>query len=212
MKRLLILPLVFVGSLTPQVVRAESPERPSEVALSALEAWEVHRDSRDYLRFVEARRAAAKRVAAAIGAEYKDIEDAWRLAPVAAQVVVLSALAQVGKDYIYATSDPDRGFDCSGLTRYAWEEAGYDIPQTSTAQLRELEPVEEGTEQPGDILARSGHVAIWIGVEDLIVHAANRREDVIVSRADLSRYRLVRPATQNLRTLPPSTSPKRIAR
>ena len=40
-------------------------------------------------------------------------------------------MGQLGVPYHYATSEPGVGFDCSGLTHYAWGQAGVYLPRNS---------------------------------------------------------------------------------
>ncbi|WP_448625131.1 NlpC/P60 family protein [Geodermatophilus sp. URMC 64] len=64
------------------------------------------------------------------------------------------------------------GFDCSGLTRYAYYQAGISIPRTSRDQYRSLPKVSRSNLQRGDLVfwaSNTGnpstiyHVAIWLG-------------------------------------------------
>ena len=43
------------------------------------------------------------------------------------------AMRQRGDAYAYGAAGPDR-FDCSGLIRYSYARAGFDVPRTSSAQ------------------------------------------------------------------------------
>ncbi|MEU2348158.1 NlpC/P60 family protein [Modestobacter sp. NPDC049651] len=64
------------------------------------------------------------------------------------------------------------GFDCSGLTRYAYAQAGVSIPRNSSAQYRALPKVTRADLQRGDLVfwaldtndpATIHHVAIYLG-------------------------------------------------
>ncbi|WP_344839578.1 NlpC/P60 family protein [Nonomuraea dietziae] len=44
------------------------------------------------------------------------------------------------------------GFDCSGLTQYAWARAGVRIKRTARGQWRNGWPVPEGQVRPGDLV------------------------------------------------------------
>jgi len=88
-----------------------------------------------------------------------------------AQVAVDAALAQVGKPYSYATpgswdiDDPDT-FDCSGLTGWAWAQAGYYLPHQSRAQFASLPHISRDDLLPGDLVFYGSpihHVGMYIG-------------------------------------------------
>ncbi|MGW7671933.1 C40 family peptidase [Streptomyces sp. NPDC054775] len=61
------------------------------------------------------------------------------------------------------------GFDCSGLTLYAWSKAGIFLPRTAAEQYAASEPVKPGDVRPGDLVfygsspASIHHVGIYIG-------------------------------------------------
>ena len=55
------------------------------------------------------------------------------------------------------------GFDCSGLTMAAWGAGGRRLPHNSSAQIGSMRSVNMSELQPGDILWRPGHVAIYVG-------------------------------------------------
>ena len=51
---------------------------------------------------------------------------------------VTTALGKVGSTYKHAQSGPN-SFDCSGLTSYAWREAGVTLPRNSRSQFSALD-------------------------------------------------------------------------
>jgi cell wall-associated NlpC family hydrolase len=106
------------------------------------------------------------------------VRDAWAHADMPHQKAVLAALAELGKPYIFGMSDPAVGFDCSGLTAYAWARAGVAIPHQSTAQIRAAAPRDQSSAMAGDLVQFPGHVMMYLGVGDAIVHAVNRKDDV----------------------------------
>lgn len=82
-----------------------------------------------------------------------------------AQVAVDAALSQVGKPYVYAASGPD-SYDCSGLTMWAWAQAGVSLPHNSGMQYAATAHVAQSDWQPGDLLVFGSpihHVAMYIG-------------------------------------------------
>ena len=85
----------------------------------------------------------------------------------AAEIIVNAAWSQVGvAEYIYGTQNPGVSFDCSGLTRWCYAQAGISIPRTSSEQLAAGTIVSDP--QPGDICWTQGHVAIYIGNGQMI--------------------------------------------
>src|SRR5436309_13571890 len=51
----------------------------------------------------------------------------------AAQTAVNTALAQVGKPYVWGGAGPN-SFDCSGLVQYSYKAAGVSLPHSSRMQ------------------------------------------------------------------------------
>src|SRR6185503_15257568 len=91
-----------------------------------------------------------------------------------AGTAVRAALSQVGKGYRFAAAGPDY-YDCSGLTMWAWAQAGVSLPHYSKAQYDSLQHVPLDALQPGDLIffyASVSHVGIYIGGGQM-VDAAN---------------------------------------
>lgn len=116
-------------------------------------------------------------VASQSDADYFDLIEEWESVPEYAREAILRAVDQLGSDYVYASSDPDRGFDCSGLVRWAWASVD-DLPRNSRAQIRYAYDVNEP--RPGDVLYYPGHIMIYLG-DGVIIHAANSRTGVVLS-------------------------------
>jgi peptidoglycan DL-endopeptidase CwlO len=74
----------------------------------------------------------------------------------------LIALRQRGKPYRYGARGPG-AFDCSGLTSFAYANAGREIPRTSRAQRGATATIARGDLQPGDLLFYRGHVTMYVG-------------------------------------------------
>lgn len=89
-----------------------------------------------------------------------------------ASVAVATALAQLGKPYVWGTAGPST-FDCSGLTSYAWAAAGVSLPHASSVQSQSGVPVSISDLRPGDLVfyySPVHHVAMYIG-NGQVVHA-----------------------------------------
>ena len=95
---------------------------------------------------------------------------------------VSAALSRVGMSYVRGGSGPS-SFDCSGLTMWAYRQAGISLPHYSGAQMASGTPVSLGNMQPGDLMFFGGggsrHVAMYIG-NGQVVHATNPRSGVVV--------------------------------
>ena len=114
---------------------------------------------------------AAFAVAASVGADAGTLLRAWLAADTPHQVALLSALSQVGVPYHRNSSKPGIAFDCSGLTAFAWSQAGVAIAHQSGSQIKAAAPRTDLTAQAGDLVYYPGHVMMWLGVDTLIVHA-----------------------------------------
>lgn len=96
------------------------------------------------------------------------VPDAVTAPPVSsrAQIAVAAAKSQLGVRYQYAMSSPGVAFDCSGLTSYAWAQAGVSIPHQSGQQYASTPHVALTDLAPGDLLyyySPISHVAMYIG-------------------------------------------------
>ena len=88
--------------------------------------------------------------------------------------VLAAARSAVGSPYVYGANGPS-AFDCSGLTSWAYQQAGVSIPRTSQAQASAGTPVSLDALQPGDIIvyySGASHVGIYTG-NGTIIDALN---------------------------------------
>ncbi|HEY3925096.1 MAG TPA: NlpC/P60 family protein [Acidothermaceae bacterium] len=110
--------------------------------------------------------AAARAAAAAVG--LVDTGGVSRIALLAIE----AAQSQIGKPYMYGGSGPD-SWDCSGLTQWAFAQAGVLIPRTASDQYAAIpDKIALGELEPGDLLfwatdttdpTTIHHVAIYVG-------------------------------------------------
>nr|WP_024802383.1 C40 family peptidase [Nocardia sp. BMG51109] len=85
-----------------------------------------------------------------------------------AATAVKSALSAQGTPYVWGGNSPGSGLDCSGLTKWAYGEAGVDIPRLAADQSSGATPVSPGDLMPGDLAVWDGHVAMVIGNGQLV--------------------------------------------
>jgi cell wall-associated NlpC family hydrolase len=75
---------------------------------------------------------------------------------------VRHALTQLGVPYQWGGTTPGIGLDCSGLTQWAYHEAGLNLPRL--AQEQDVgTAVAAGDLRPGDLAVWDGHVAMIVG-------------------------------------------------
>ncbi|MCX4095503.1 NlpC/P60 family protein [Nocardia sp. alder85J] len=99
---------------------------------------------------------------------------------------VQAALTEVGKPYVYGATGPN-SFDCSGLTHYAADAAGIDIPRTAADQYQQLDKIATDSIRPGDLIFPAAefnggyptHVMLYIG-DDQCVEAPTAGQSVHV--------------------------------
>ena len=100
--------------------------------------------------------------------------------------VVAVARRMVGRPYRYGGDTP-RGFDCSGLVYYCYEQAGERVPRTTAAQHRDGLWESIRNIRKGDLIffkergISSSHVGIYIG-HGLFVHAPTTGQTVRIDR------------------------------
>ncbi|WP_425279303.1 C40 family peptidase [Corynebacterium bovis] len=80
---------------------------------------------------------------------------------------VAAARSVLGTPYRWGGTSPDTGFDCSGLTSWAWAQAGVTLPRTADAQTVGR-PVGREELRPGDLVVWDGHVALVSGPDTMI--------------------------------------------
>jgi peptidoglycan DL-endopeptidase CwlO len=84
---------------------------------------------------------------------------------------VRHALTQLGVPYDWGGTTPGVGLDCSGLTQWAYHEAGLDLPRL--AQEQDVgAAVSQNDLRPGDLAVWDGHVAMIAG-DGLMVEAGD---------------------------------------
>jgi cell wall-associated NlpC family hydrolase len=80
---------------------------------------------------------------------------------------VRHALTQLGVHYQWGGEAPGVAMDCSGLTQWAYHEAGLNLPRL--AQEQDIgAAVARGSLRPGDLAVWDGHVAMIVGNNTMI--------------------------------------------
>jgi cell wall-associated NlpC family hydrolase len=121
---------------------------------------------------VRARPANAAKQQHAVGMQ------AVAMSPKQSSEVLSRAVNVLGTPYRWGGSSPKKGFDCSGLVKYAFNDvADVDLPRTSNAMAQgQGVKVAKSDLKPGDLIffniksRRVNHVAIYLG-NDRFIHA-----------------------------------------
>lgn len=93
------------------------------------------------------------------------------------------ALQFVGNPYVWGGTSLTNGADCSGFTMAVYANFGISLPHYTGSQQQCGTAVNSLAEaQPGDLILYSGHVAIYLG-NNQIVHASNPRYGITTGTA-----------------------------
>ncbi|MDO5645882.1 MAG: peptidoglycan-binding protein [Dermabacter sp.] len=96
--------------------------------------------------------------------------------------IVALAEAQVNKPYAWGSSNPNVGFDCSGLVKHVYESHGISVPRTARQQAFAGRFIPKSEAQPGDLVVFTannyGHIGIYAG-GNTIIDASGGRQQVL---------------------------------
>ena len=140
-------------------------------ALSLAQRYQETGDAAALASFEQLLDLMAVTIAGRVALDPAEMQRAWSEADLEHQTALAAALSQLGVAYRRNTSKPGVGFDCSGLTSYAWAQAGFDLARQSTAQIRAAAPRDLETAMAGDLVQYPGHVMMYLGVDRAVVHA-----------------------------------------
>ena len=88
-----------------------------------------------------------------------------------AQIAIAAAQSVIGAPYVWGSADPNVGFDCSGLTSWAWGQASVYLPHSALSQSQSLPSVPRDQIAPGDLIffySPVSHVGLYVGGGQMI--------------------------------------------
>ncbi len=99
-----------------------------------------------------------------------------------ASQVIAVAMQYLGVPYVWGGASPSQGFDCSGLTSYAFAQIGISLPHHAASQWGYGTPVSYEDLQPADLVFFHGlgHMGMYIG-GDQFIHAPHTGDVVKIS-------------------------------
>ena len=185
--------VAFAGTALAQqpelAVNALAAEITTEADL-AVAAYDVYIESEglvDYVTYAKHRIATARLAARQLGYNEFLMIDAWSDASLGHQRAVLAAMTQIGVPYRSHASVEDEGFDCSGLTLYAWQTSGVELNRISGDQIRAATRVDRDEASAGDLVYYPGHVMMYLGVGDAVVHSVSTGRTVEIDTISTTR-------------------------
>ncbi|WP_370327640.1 transglycosylase SLT domain-containing protein [Euzebya sp.] len=182
----------FTPVTTPSIPGMPTPSGPSATATLA-----------PFTRPGSAAAVAYSRPGATVATAYERPASADPLAPGSdfGSAVVAIASRELGTPYVWGGESPG-GFDCSGLVRHAYRQAGIELPRVSRDQARVGEAVPSLDQAiPGDLVAFGDpvdHIGIYAGNGQMVV--APRTGDVVKVQD------ITRPITAIRRVVPAGTT------
>jgi cell wall-associated NlpC family hydrolase len=166
----------LLASVKDEIAKLEAEERARQVRLAAEARARLEAQRRAALEAQEAANAAPTYVAPA-SIPTAPPPDGSR----ASQVIAI-AMQYLGIPYVWGGASPSQGFDCSGLTTYAFAQIGVSLPHHAASQYNYGVPVSRDDLQPADLVFFNGlgHMGMYIGGGQFI-HAPHTGDVVKIS-------------------------------
>lgn len=160
--------------------RVAADEAAARAARAEQQAAAVEADLREAREEMQRKVTVVEQRLEELTAEERDSYTSGGLADVSIPVVggdaaaeaLSAALSKQGSPYKWGAEGPDT-FDCSGLVQWAYQQAGVDLPRSSSQQARTGTQVSRSQLQQGDLIALYSpvsHVGIYAG-DGRYVHA-----------------------------------------
>lgn len=199
----ILVPLVAAGALSVPLSATADPDTSGRAGAGsdrlghAVSNSDTEEQERAKERKAKRKKAKAAKKAQKAAKERKRKKKAKKKARSLARRAYRVGAAQTGDPYRYGAAGPS-AFDCSGLTSYAYRNAGKTIPRTSSAQRGATRHIAAGEAKVGDLVFFHGsggvyHVGLYAG-QGQILHApysgtSVRKERIWTSSVSYGRVR-----------------------
>lgn len=167
----------LLASVKDEIAQMQAEERRRQAALAA------QARARLAAQQLAAQQAADSTLAAAATPDTSyDIPAAPPPDGTKASQVIAIAMQYLGVPYVWGGASPSQGFDCSGLTSYAFAQIGISLPHHAASQYNYGTPVSRDDLQPADLVFFNGlgHMGMYIGGGQFI-HAPHTGDVVKIS-------------------------------
>lgn len=182
-------------SVQPVPTSARGDDSLVPVAAKAIQAWASYRKAGDRTQlqqFRALRNAVATEAGRRAGVDPARMRAAFAAADTPHQLALMTAFTQLGTPYRGYHREPGKGFDCSGFTGWVWQQSGVLMPRNSRDQIRNIPNVKRAQAQAGDLVYYPGHISIYLGVDNAIIHAPYTGRSIEVGHLGKSHTRSAR--------------------
>lgn len=149
-------------------------------AVDAYSDWSRSGEASDYSRFERERDDVATLTADELGLDTAAVRENLASTTLFKQHLVLTAITQLGVPYQSMQSKEGEGFDCSGLTSWAFGDLGLTVPRNSGDQFDAAENRADDEAVAGDLVYYPGHIGIYLGGE-IYIHSPYSGKDVEIT-------------------------------
>jgi len=104
-----------------------------------------------------------------LGVDARVMQQSWLRADLSHKLALINGLTQLGVPYKNNAATENVAFDCSGLVAFAWGKVGVGMTHGSSSQFASATRVEVEEAQPGDLIWRPGHIAMYLGAQSAVL-------------------------------------------
>ena len=179
----------LLASVKDEIAQMQAEERRRQAALVEQARIRLEAQRLAALQAEDEAAAAAAVVTPTVETTYVPIPTAPPPDGTKASQVIAIAMQYLGVPYVWGGASPSQGFDCSGLTTYAFAQIGVSLPHHAATQYTYGTPVSPDELQPADLVFFNGlgHMGMYIGGGQFI-HAPHSGDVVKISSIDESWY------------------------